>query len=255
MDNLKKCSDYIFEYFCNYLDEKRNCDKISTNTSKLEKYRKNLSEYSPLIQEWLIDIYDKYNNQLNISLRHILDSNKFFLLYYTEHEFQEESEKCYLNLIQRYPYLNKYKESIYMFVKDHHRKESEPECNMPYICREIYEWITETKEKYKVNLEEFAYKYALIFYDEEESWPITHRIISQNRCFNYNQVEYDYKMENNLFNLDLLYPKISNKPFIKDKKKYLEILIMYYYLTDVEGDEEYFKIYLKKYFTDHEFNK
>ena len=48
------------------------------------------------------------------------------------------------------------------------------------------------------------------------------------------------------FNLDSLYRKIPKKSFIKGRKQELEILCMYYWLHDMEGDEEgYWKEYLE----------
>ncbi len=54
------------------------------------------------------------------------------------------------------------------------------------------------------------------------------------------------KKINNLFNLDIFYPKISHKPFIKGKKQYLEVLMMYYCVGG--EDKEYFQQYLIKVF-------
>ena len=60
------------------------------------------------------------------------------------------------------------------------------------------------------------------------------------------RTRYDYTKTNNLFNIDKLYIKVSHKPFIKGKKKLLEILMMYIWLTDFEGDEGYFEKYLSR---------
>jgi len=48
------------------------------------------------------------------------------------------------------------------------------------------------------------------------------------------------------FNIDQLYPKVSNRPFIKGKKWYIELLMMYYWLKFIVDDEEYFHEYLNK---------
>ncbi|OUM91254.1 hypothetical protein [Parageobacillus thermoglucosidasius] len=75
-------------------------------------------------------------------------------------------------------------------------------------------------------------------------WSAKHRRKSQDGWRKY---EYDIKQKHNLFNLDSLYRKISNKPFIKEKKQELEILMMYFWLHEIEGDEEnYWEEYLSK---------
>lgn len=66
---------------------------------------------------------------------------------------------------------------------------------------------------------------------------------------NKNQIgaTYNYKQKTNLFNLNTLYPKISNKPFIKGKKQFLETLLMYNWLHTIEGDpDNYWEEYLKQ---------
>jgi hypothetical protein len=55
------------------------------------------------------------------------------------------------------------------------------------------------------------------------------------------------KQKNNLFNLNSLYKRISNRPFIKGKKQYLELIMMYFWLHEIVGDEEnYWQEYLEK---------
>lgn len=60
----------------------------------------------------------------------------------------------------------------------------------------------------------------------------------------YRKYDYDYKQKSNLFNLNSLYRKIPKKPFIKGKKQELEMLFMYYWLNDMEGDNDYWQEYI-----------
>ncbi|MDU7536600.1 MAG: hypothetical protein E7K67_06335, partial [Peptostreptococcaceae bacterium] len=57
---------------------------------------------------------------------------------------------------------------------------------------------------------------------------------------------YDYKQSSNLFNLDSLYRKLPKKAFIKGKKQELEMVMMYYWLYSIEGDEDYWEEYMNK---------
>jgi hypothetical protein len=66
----------------------------------------------------------------------------------------------------------------------------------------------------------------------------------------WEKYDYDYRKKSNLFNLDSLYTKISAKPFLKGKKQYLEIVMMYYWLHDIVGDDQnYWQEYLEKHST------
>lgn len=89
------------------------------------------------------------------------------------------------------------------------------------------------------------------FLNEEDKWPRTYKKKIKNNSYSDEwHYEYDYKKKRNLFNIDLLYPKISNKPFIKGKKQYLEILMMHYWIGD--EDKEYFEEYLNKVLGDNQ---
>ena len=73
-------------------------------------------------------------------------------------------------------------------------------------------------------------------------WPTSHRKKSQ---YSFRKYDYEYKQKSNLFNLDSLYRKIPKKSFIKGRKQELEILFMYYWLHDMQGDSDYWNEYLE----------
>ena len=74
-------------------------------------------------------------------------------------------------------------------------------------------------------------------------WPASHRKKSQ---YSFRKYDYDYKQKSNLFNLNPLYRKMPKKSFIKGRKQELEILFMYYWLHDLEGDDDgYWQQYLE----------
>ncbi len=61
----KKCVGYVFEYFNNYLDITKMEERTSLNSERFEKYRKQLKQYEPEVQEWLITLYEEYDKQVN----------------------------------------------------------------------------------------------------------------------------------------------------------------------------------------------
>ena len=62
MENLQKCVSYVFEYFNNYLDITTVEERTNLNNERLEKYRNQLNQYEPEVQEWLVDLYEEYIN-------------------------------------------------------------------------------------------------------------------------------------------------------------------------------------------------
>lgn len=81
------------------------------------------------------------------------------------------------------------------------------------------------------------------FFENEETWDVKHRIRSRDSWRKY---EYDYKQKSNLFNINSLHRKISSKPFIRGKKQFLEVLLMYCWLHEIDGDEDYWQEYINK---------
>lgn len=237
VENIKSCMDYIFEYYNNYLDIDEIDKEMVLNNIGLNKYRQELIEYDDDVAEWLVDIYDKHRSRLNRVIGNILNDNVLFLVMNTDAEFRSISYEIYPKLIKKYPYLKEESEMIYMFIKDYHRIKSDVKERMPVINDKIKLWIDYTKENYGVDMEAFVFNYLNKFFDNMSMWPRSHRkkVIDEHGKTEY---EYDYRKKNNLFGLDLLHTKISKKPFIRGKKQYIELLMMYSWLTDFVGDED-----------------
>ena len=59
--------------------------------------------------------------------------------------------------------------------------------------------------------------------------------------------EYDFKQGRNLFNINPLYVKMPKKPFTRRRKQEFEILMMYFWLHEIVGNEEdYWQEYMNK---------
>jgi len=242
--NMKICVDYVFEYFNNYLNITEAEEKTVLHTEKLEKYRKQLREYEPEVREWVVGIYSEYGKQIHKYVGNIIKENEFFFLYNADSEFRNASYDCYSQLIKRLPFLKDQAEMLFLFIKDYHRVESEQRFNfgIPSISEEITDWVDKTWAKHHVNLLAFAYDWINSFYDNEDIWPSTHRKKSQ---YTWRKYDYDYRQKSNLFNLDSLYRKMPKKSFTKGRKQEFEILFMYYWIHDMEGDNDYWQEYLE----------
>lgn len=237
MENMKTCVNYVFEYFNQYLDITKMEEQTVLNDERLEKYKKTITQYDIEIQEWLINIFDEYNKQLNRSIISFLKKDELFYLYSSDSEFRSSSYECYAQLVKKNPFLKDQTEMLFLFIKDYHEIQSQPSgySNSILIADEIDQWIDQTRKKHKVDILAFCSDWVHRFYDNDTVWPVSHRIKSKDSWRKY---EYDIKQKSNLFNLNLLYKRVSDKPFIRGKKQYLEIVMMYYWLHDLEGDEK-----------------
>jgi hypothetical protein len=242
--NIKVCIDYVFEYFNNYLNTTEAEEITALQNEKLEKYSKQLRDYEPGIREWVVGIYNEYGKQMNRYIGNIVKENEFFFLFDTDSEFRNASYDCYSRLIKRFSFLKEQSEMLFLYIKDYHRVESQHRFDFetPLISEDINDWIQKTWAKHQVNLLAFAYEWISGFYDNDNIWPSTHKKRSQ---YTWRKYDYDYKQKSNLFNVDSLYRKMPKKPFIKGRKQELEILFMYYWLDDMEGDNDYWQEYLE----------
>ncbi|HDX9579911.1 TPA: hypothetical protein ROX88_003520 [Bacillus pseudomycoides] len=249
MENLQKCVSYVFEYFNNYLDITKMEERTSLNNERLEKYRKQLKQYELEVQEWLVNLYEEYDKQINRSITHFLKKEELFFLCSTDSEFRSISYECYAHLKKKYPFLRDQTEMLFLFIKNHHQIQSRNamEHNKIFITEEINEWIEKTWSKHQVNVVAFVFDWVHRFYDNPDTWYAKHKRKSQN---DFEEYEYDIKQKHNLFNLDSLYKRMPKKSFIKGRKQEFEILMMYCWFHDIENDEEnYWQEYLTKALT------
>lgn len=119
--NLQDCINYVFDYFNTYItiDEAQKM-KIE-NDEKIEKYVWQIKEYSSTVQNWLVDIYSKYNKKMNQQIPKLLRDMDLFLVYNSPTEFRKQSYKCYSKLIKSYPFLENNIDQLYDFIIDQHR--------------------------------------------------------------------------------------------------------------------------------------
>lgn len=245
-ENLRICVNYVFEYFNQYLDIDKMEKKTFLNNERLEKFKKQLNQYNSEIQNWLVDVYDVHEKQIHRSIINFLKKEDLFLLYHTDDEFRSCSYDCYAELIKKNPFLKNQAEMIFLFIKEYHAIQSVNSYNKPraFLTEEFNHYFEKTWNKYKVNIWLFAENYLHCFFDDHSLWPAKHKIKNKEDWQSYT---YDYKQRSNLFNLNTLYPRISKKPFMKGKKQDLEMLMMYIWLHDIEGDEKYWEEYFHKY--------
>ena len=235
-ENLRICVNYVFEYFNNYLDITAAENKTVLQAEKIEKYRKQLHGYDFEIQDWLVGINSDHGSYVNRAIGFILDQDVFFFLYNTEQEFRSLSYDCYSKLIKKYSFLRDQTEMLFLFIENYHRIRSQQAwpSELPFISEDINDWINNTWIKHQVNVLAFADNWVNYFWDHKDLWPSTHKRATNDPLMKY---EYDFRQGRNLFNINSLYIKIPKKPFTKRRKQEFEILMMYFWLHQMVGDD------------------
>lgn len=244
--NLQDCVNYVFEYFNTYINIDKTQSLQIENNEKLEKYQKQVDKYSTNVQKWLIEVYSRYNKKMNQQISKLLNKMDTFLLTNSPDSFRKYSYKCYSLLIKKYHFMENYIDQLYEYIVDEHRvlninylDENEPVMN---FNEKINNYIKKTNDKYNVNLLIWAENYASNFSEYEHMWPAgTYDNLDFGKYYN------PMKAKKNRFNIDAIYSRLSTLPYIRGKKKILEILVMYYWHNQISPiEEELYKKYMKQ---------
>lgn len=238
MENTRICTNYVFEYFNNYLDTLPADERTVLQDKKNEKYRILLTNkgYNLEMTEWLVCMYSSYGKYMDKNLMNAINDD-YFLLYDNEAEFRALSYEVYSKTIKRFPFLEGQSEMIYKYLKEAHYVRNLFHWKEYYISPEINEWIDKTYKKYGVNIYNFCMEWVDFYFDHPEIWP---------KGSKNSEGYYNYKQTKNLFGLDQLYRQLPKKKFIKGKKQELEIVLMYCWLHDIDDDDEYWEEYIQK---------
>lgn len=244
--NLQDCVNYVFEYFNTYINSDESQKLQIENDEKLKKYYGQIEKYSSDVQKWLIEVYSVYNKKLNQQIPKLLKNIDIFLLTNSSESFRKYSYKCYSQLIKNYTFMEEYIDQLYDFIVDEHRIMSDnyqfEQNTIIGISEKIDKHVNHTLNKYNVNLLAWAENYAMSFSDYPHMWPV-------GTCdeLEYGKFYNPMKANKNKFNIDYIYSQVSSLPYIKGKKKMLEILVMYYWQNDINpAEEKLYEEYLKK---------
>lgn len=255
MENMQFCMNYLFEYFNQYMDSLPDDPKEIQHIQKIEKYRDCLSNYTPEIREWLVDLYSEYGKRINITIRNMIEDD-LFLLYDSDAEYRALSYGIYAKAVKRLPFLSGQSENLYNLLKDIHTDGSvmSPYQENRILPGDVNDWISKIYYKHGVNLHTFCFRYIEWFWQSPEVWPRDRKSKDERRDpslytpKDHMYWHYNCQPAGNRFNINELYRRLSRKPFIKGSKKRLEAVMMYSWLFEIGADDEkYWEEYCNEY--------
>lgn len=241
LNNTRVCVNYVFEYFNNYLEISPEEEMTAIQNDRVEKYRKQLTKaYSRQTVAWLVQIYQRYGNRFDyIVAANIFYEDNLFLLYTEESEFRSMSYKLISRHVGKYPFLKNEQEMITSFLIDHHKYLGTLR-DFPFITEDINNWMENTFSVYGVNIIMFCQKWLHYFDKTLVSMKPPVVWVDDDEYINYS-----YKTNTNLFDIDSFYTIACNKEFVRGRKQEFECVMMYLWLHGRVIDEEYWKTYLK----------
>ena len=250
-ENTRICVNYVFEYFNNYLDSIGGTEETILHNEKIDNYRiHHVKDYNAEVREWMIGLYAVYDKYIHVHLRNLIN-DRYFYLYDSEAEFRSLSYDVYPKAVKMFPQIEGSSEMVYRFIKEYHRIINTMNREF-HIDKAIDNWINETYEQRGVNIFNFCIDYVCELYDHPDKWPRKHRQLEhKEKIINGIKLparyHYDYKAKNNLFCLDSFYSEMPKKQFMHRKKQWLEAVLMYCWLHDVDADDpEYWDEYCER---------
>jgi hypothetical protein len=125
----------------------------------------------------LIGIYDTHNKKLDRSIINVIKRDELFYLYSSDSEFRNLSYECYAQVIKKNAFLKDQTEMLYIFIKDYHQIQSQPNngVNQMLFIDDIDEWGERTWHKNKLDILSFCSDWVHRFYNNNDSWPVSHR--------------------------------------------------------------------------------
>jgi hypothetical protein len=241
-ENLQTFINYVIEYFNTYVDIDQLKREMLEEDIKLRGYNKLILDYSLEIQEWLLRNYASTGHRIHRPIQNYLKTCDVFLLINDDSHFKKISYKCFASLNKKYKELEDNLSWLHELIRNEHEIQSNHynsswerfEFELLEPSEKIIEYTDRVLKEYKVNLLEWAATYIHNFYDQTNKWPIGHKLKTEHEFF----YDYNYKNSKNLFNIDIIYAQVSHLPYLKGKKKLLEVLLKLIYNQEIDRVDE-----------------
>ena len=256
IENEKRCSNYVVEYFNEYIPNYSALPKKNfVSSEKCKKYKRSLVEkYSKSIIIWLLDFYINYGEQLDTYIENIVFGFDF-IVFDTAEEFEVATNYVYQSLIKKYQDVCFDIKMVEKFIKEYYDYVNTLKHNIYYISDGIDKWLDDIFEKYGVNLYCFCLEWVNHFCASPEIWVKNNKKeASANSSYCKNDMsayywEYDYKHSKDLLCISSAYEYIKDKEYVKNDPnslKRIEIIMMFIYLKVLNKDSFYWNEYLSQ---------
>ena len=242
-ENMTLAIQYVMDYFNTYLD----IEKISQEQIKLERtidrFKGEVEDHYPEQTEVIVDFYVKHRKRLDSIVEDVYSGLKYGSLIYTAEEEKEVASIICESKLRKEEITQDMPQIIEAMVHQYRMNMLSPPSfsHMIDMDKTLVQWVKETYSTYQVNLLDFA---SDIAYDHYKRYVEYRYSRSNDHVYRYRLVNYEYRYQNNPFNIDSIYKDNEDKPFISGRKGALEMLIMYYWLFHEVYDEEYWPEYV-----------
>ncbi|MGY0372320.1 hypothetical protein [Clostridium sp. JNZ J1-5] len=240
-ENMASIIKYVTDYFNNYLNlEDYDYEKIKTEQT-IDKFKSDIQKRYPETYDYIISYYLDNKKRLDKYVAKAYEDMKDSELFYKEEDYDQVAEYVIekkLNVTMNETLF--YKLSV--MAREYRKNENEcPSISeMKELDNVLVDWVKYVFRKYHVNLLNYASEVAYHYYK-------TYVVIEYDRDTDtfYHINKYDYRYQENPFDIDNIYTRNEHREFIKNHKGELEMLIMYCWLNDDIKDLDYWSEYVQ----------
>lgn len=254
ISNLHQTIDYVFEFFTTYVNIDAQQQRQIEKNEKINRYQRQLTDYSLETQNWILHIYATHGNRISSIIRHCLHDDMVFQLLTEPSQIRKVTFQAYAKIEKKYPYIEDFTEELYQFIDEHHKimnfdyrldLDDETRAHLP---EEVISFVEKTRRTQHIDLMSWADNYAFWFSNQESIWPKSHILLPDGfSSVKHSYPTYNLRVKKNRFNLDTFYMKLGELRYLRNKKKHLTTLIMYFWLKKIDdSDEAYYPIFVKE---------
>lgn len=249
-ENMGAVIHYVMDYFNQYLNiEDYSYEQIKMQQT-VDKFKVGLMERYPTTYEFIISYYWESKKRLDSYIDKAFRELEDCELFYLPEDYREVAKyvcKDKLNLSPSEELLI----NISAMAKDHcdTRSEKPRISDMKEMDNLIIDWVLDVYQNFHVNLLEFVQNVSYKFYERYTQWEY-----DSSTETHYHINKYDYRYQDNPFNINAIYERNKHREFIVDHKGELEMLIMYYWLFEDVKDPDYWPEYVALCITNERVN-
>ncbi len=240
-ENMAAVIKYVMTYFNEYLTLET-CDaEMIKLKHKMDKLEGEIESKYPRSKEFILNFYLQYRIGIHKEVKKWLEGILYFPFFHTEDDFSSAADDFCTGYKLKNAIMNEYRSNIQILIaeiKQYDTEEPSPS-EMIHLDSNLVTWVRDTYRQYGVNLSSFAYDHAYSYYQRYVKYE---RGIYGEGSYYVNN--YNHRYNNNPFDLDRIYDDNKHRPFLKDRRGELEILVMHEWLISMVYDDDYWPEYV-----------
>ena len=239
-ENMGKIIQYVSDYFNNYLTPEDFSNEKLKLQQNLEKSKKMLLQRYPNSHEFIENYYLKNQKRIDSFIGKSYESFMDVNLYYRDEDFLKIAEDVIFKKLLLEKISKDDLSQVVIAVKDYHNyTQSKPRrAEMKELDNNVVKWVMDSYREYGVNIADYAFNLAWKWGDKY----VENKYVREEREMYYIN-KYDYRYQENPFDIDHEFEKHQDLPFMEGKRDFLEMLVMYFWLFSILEDQSYWPEY------------